>query len=247
MTLSIILPVHNAEPYLAATIQSVRAQTYTDWELLAVDDASSDQSRAILHDLAAQDPRIRVLGHATNAGAAASRNTGIDAARGTHFAFIDADDLWRPDKLARQLVFMQDSGAGFSCTAYRVVSVDGSPRTIRHVPPCVDQRALLLHNTIGTSTVIVSRDVLGAERFPALMRRQDYAMWLRLLGRGGTCEGLDAPLTHYRRRPGSLSASKLQAALSTWAVYSSVPGLTRRRAVWSYGNYLVRTTLKHVL
>ncbi|PTQ74991.1 glycosyltransferase family 2 protein [Celeribacter persicus] len=245
--ISIVIPVHNAERYLSDCLESVVAQTLEHFEICAVDDGSTDRSRAILEHWARRDPRIRYDCLPQRSGAAAARNRGIDMASGDYIAFLDADDLWHPDKLKRQLAHMRDTDSGFSCTAYERMDEAGKYRGMRRVPPHVDYNTLFLNNTIGTSTVMVRRDLLGPTRFPRLERRQDFALWLRLLKPGGVCTGFDEPLTRYRRHALSLSANRLRAALSTWRVYRTLPEISLRRALWSYGNYLFRTTRKHVL
>ncbi|MFT6168327.1 MAG: teichuronic acid biosynthesis glycosyltransferase TuaG [Celeribacter sp.] len=242
---SIVMPVLNADQFLEHTLASVRAQTFQDWELIVVDDGSTDQSLDILRKAAANDSRISVLTHAHSRQAGAARNTGLDQATGQYIAFLDADDLWDQTKLATQIDFMTQQACTFSCTAFDVIDIKGRRIGTRSVPKRVAFNDLLLCNTIGTSTVMIAQDLLGTRRFPALKRRQDYALWLTVLSQDQDCLGLDIPLTRYRRHSGSLSASKLRAIVATWGVYKTLPGLGFGRALWSYANYVVRTSIKN--
>jgi teichuronic acid biosynthesis glycosyltransferase TuaG len=240
------MPAKNAESFIYESIASVREQSHTNWELIIVDDCSTDLTPEILNEAANADPRIHALKHAKPRGAAAARNTALDVANGTYIAFIDADDTWHTRKLEEQLRFMQAKDIRFSCTDFDVITFEGLVIGTRQCPKQATKTDLLLGNTIGTSTVMMSHETLGTQRFPPLTRRQDFALWLRILAAGEVCYGLNAPLTQYRRHEGSLSASRIKAALSTWAVYKTLPELSVMRAIWSYLNYLIRTSIKHV-
>jgi teichuronic acid biosynthesis glycosyltransferase TuaG len=244
--ISIILPVLNAEPFLNAALASILTQTHQEWELVAIDDGSTDQSLHILERAAQQDTRIRVVRCSKNQGAFAARNTGLDVATGAYIAFLDADDLWLPTKLEDQLRFMQSMDSGFSCTSFDVISCRGARTGTRTAPPRITREQLLLCNTIGTSTVMISRQTLGNHRFPPLRMRQDYALWLTILTTHDACLGMDKNLTQYRRHTTSLSASKLRSMIATWRVYKTVPNLSLPRSIWSYVNYLARTSFKNL-
>lgn len=243
--ISIVLPIFNAGLFLEQTLASVTAQTFKDWELIAIDDGSTDQSLDILTRAAKIDRRITVLTHEKSLHVYAARNTGIDHATGQYIAFLDADDLWSKTKLAMQLDFMREQASQFCCTSFDVINAHGHPIGIRSVPKYTNKSMLLLCNTIGTSTVMMTRALLGDRRFPPLKRRQDYALWLTLLGQDQNCLGFNEPLTQYRRHEGSLSAPRLQAIIATWRVYRTVPDVSFGRALWSYANYLVRTSIKN--
>ncbi|MEN8833412.1 MAG: glycosyltransferase family 2 protein [Pacificibacter sp.] len=242
--ISIILPVFNAERFLESTLETVLSQTFQDWELIAVDDGSTDRSAQILERAASTQSRIRVFCHPLRQGAFAARNTGIDHAKGAYIAFLDADDLWHPTKLAAQLSFMSRTGHAFCCTDFEVMDAQENTIGQRFAKPRVDKQQLLLCNTIGTSTVMISRALMQKHRFPALALRQDYALWLNILSHHPECTGLNAALARYRRHPASLSASIWRSALATWAVYKEVPNITWARSIWSYANYVVRTAIK---
>jgi glycosyltransferase involved in cell wall biosynthesis len=229
---SVITPVWNAADTLAATVASVQAQSLPDWEMLLVDDGSSDGSRALAERLAAGDGRIRVLGWGDNRGAAAARNAGIRAARGRHIAFLDADDLWRPEKLAVQLDYMGRTGAAVVFSGYRRMDAAGRPLGRVRAPARITHGDLLRSNVIGCLTAVYDSDQYGRVEMPDLRRRQDYGLWLRLLARGGAAHGLDAELADYRVRARSLSGNKLAALAATWTLYREAAGLGRVRAGW---------------
>jgi teichuronic acid biosynthesis glycosyltransferase TuaG len=216
---SVITPAWNAADTLGETVASVQAQSLADWEMLVVDDGSTDGSGALAARLAAADRRIRVLGWAENRGAAAARNAGIRAARGRYIAFLDADDLWRPEKLAAQLAFMAATGCPFVFSAYRRMAADGTPLGVVRPPERVSYRGLLRGNVIGCLTALYDTEVLGKVEMPPLARRQDYGLWLRLLKMTPLALGQPAVLADYRVRPASLSADRLAAARATWAIY----------------------------
>ncbi len=243
---SVVTPVWNAEETLAETVASLRAQTRGDWEMLLVDDGSTDGSRALAERLAAGEPRIRLLGWPDNRGAAAARNAGIRAARGRVVAFLDADDLWRPQKLAVQIGYMEATGAPFTFAAMRRIDAAGRPLGVVRVPARVDHARLLRGNAIPCQTAAYDRAHYGEVEMPPLARRQDYGLWLRLLARGGEAHGLPEVLADYRVRPGSLSSDKLAAAAATWRVYREVAGLGPAQAAWRLGGNLARGALKRI-
>lgn len=236
---SVITPVWNAAATLTATIASVQAQTRPDWEMLLVDDGSTDGSRALAEALAAVDPRLRVLALGANRGPAAARNAGIRAARAGRIAFLDADDLWYPAKLARQIAFMDAHGHAFVFCAYRRIDAAGRPLGVVAAPARVTRAEALRGNVIGCLTAVYDADLLGKVEMPDLARRQDYALWLKLLARV-PAHGLPEVLADYRLSPGSLSADKRVAARATWEVLRRVEGLGRARAGWYFAHYAAR-------
>jgi teichuronic acid biosynthesis glycosyltransferase TuaG len=243
---SIVTPVWNAAATLAEAAASAQAQTFADWEMLIVDDGSTDGSRALAERLAAADPRLRVLGWAANRGAAAARNAGLRAARGRVVAFLDADDRWLPPKLERQLAQMAATGAPFVFASYRRIDAAGRPLGVVRVPARVDHARLLRGNAIPCQTAAFDRAHYGPVEMPDLRRRQDYGLWLMLLARGGAALGLDEVLAEHRIRPGSLSSDKLAAAAGTWRVYREVAGLSRPRAALCLASNLTRGALKRL-
>lgn len=242
---SVVMPVYNAAAFVAEAIASVQAQTFRDWELLAVDDGSADTSREVVAAIAAADPRVRLIAAGRNEGPGPARNRGIAAARGRLVAFLDADDLWHPEKLARQIAFMDAGGHALTYTAYTRLTLATGNRVVVGVPDRVTRAQLLRTNVIGCSTAIYDRSRLGPRQMPNLRRRQDFAFWLDLLGDTGQAAGLNVALTTYRQREASVSSSKGAAARDTWAMYRQHLGLPLPVAGYLFLNYSLRGLLRH--
>ncbi|MDR0220626.1 MAG: glycosyltransferase [Lachnospiraceae bacterium] len=250
---SIVIPVYNAEKYIAETIKSVLAQTYTDWELILVDDGSADESVARIAEVLLVVPdkvrgRIQVIRKEKNEGAAAARNAGLYLAKGRYLAFLDGDDLWLPDKLAKQLAFMEKTGAAFSFTGYEFGDENAAPSgKVVHVPPTLDYRGALSRTVISTITVLFDVSVLGKEllEMPSI-KSEDTATWWRILRNGHTAHGLDEVTAIYRRYPRSLSADKLEAVRRIWRLYRHQEGLGLCYSLWNLAFWAVRATLRRI-
>jgi glycosyltransferase involved in cell wall biosynthesis len=243
MLISIITPTYNSEYYIRETIRSVQQQTFADWEMLVVDDCSSDSTLSIIKELASHDARIRILPLAKNSGAAIARNTALDAAIGTHIAFLDADDLWLPEKLEKQIAFMGNNVA-MSFTAYQVIDKEGVPtnKTIDlDGMQCVNYRDMLQKKaTLGCSTVMLNRNKLSMYRMPIIRTGQDYALWLRILKDGHNAYCLPEILTQYRIVPGSISRNKVKKALRQWQIYREFENIGLLPSAWFFMNYAYR-------
>lgn len=243
---SIITPARNAARTIVETIDSVTAQSWQAWEMLVIDDASSDETRAIVAHQANQEPRIHLLPLARQGGAAQARNAGLAAARGRFVAFLDADDLWMPGKLTRQLDFMQSGGYALSCTAFRrIPSEGGQPGRLIQVPDRLTYEGLLKNTAIASVTAMVDRDQTGAISFPEV-NHEDYALWLSLLKRGLAAGGLNEDLARYRFARDSLSGNKLRSALWVWQVYREVEQLGLLKSSWCLANYGLNALRKRV-
>ncbi len=238
------MPVFNASGWLQHSIGSLLAQRFGDWELLAVDDCSSDDSLAHLQQWAAQDPRIRPLPQPINRGVAAARNAGIDAARGRWIAFLDADDRWAPAKLELQVADMRSRDLAISYTAYQRVREDGSALSQVNPPGEVDYARMLRSNHIGNLTGMYDRR-LGAARFRKV-GHEDYAFWLDLVRRAGraACVPHPQPLAYYTVRGGSVSSNKLRAAGWQWRIYRETEGLGLVRSSGLMLHYLAHALRK---
>lgn len=241
---SVIIPCHNAAGVIGRALASVQAQTLTDWEAIVVDDGSTDASLDALAPYRA-DPRIRVIRLPGNRGAGPARNAGIDGARGRWLAFLDADDEWLPEKLARQTAFLQTTGARIGATAYlRHNDLTGDQEAIG-LPRRIAMPAFLKTNVMGFSTVMIDRAWLGARRMPALRRRQDFAFLIALLRSGTEAAGLNEVLCIYHHGHATLSAGKGRAARGTWAMYRVHLGLPLPLAAWYFAHYALCGVLRH--
>lgn len=248
-TVSVVMPVYDATATLAASIDGVRGQSFEDWELILVDDASGDDSADIAAGAAAQDERIQLVRLEGRSGAAVARNTAIERASGRYVAFCDADDIWLPGKLSRQLEHARATGSPLTFTSYAKIhgSADvtaSSWRTSDRIVRARDRvtyRDLRLGNVIGCSTAMYDTEVLGRRTMPLIERRQDYGLWLDLLRDGAVARGLDEVLVLYREGGRtSLSSNKLRAAAFNWRIYREVEGWSLPVSAWAFANYALR-------
>lgn len=242
---TVVIPFRNAVGTLGQTVASVQAQTVRDWEALLVDDQSGDGSTELAARLAARDPRLRLVCPPARLGAAGARNLGIREARGRFLAFLDADDLWLPEKLERQLPLLE-VGAGIVFSSYRRIDPEGRPLSVVRARPLVRYRDALGGNPIGSPTAVWDLARFGRVQMPDLPMREDYAFWLALLRQGAEARGLPEVLAEYRVSPGSRSARKLRAARNTWSVLRREPGLGWPRAALGFGLYAVRAVLSRL-
>ncbi|HLY43023.1 MAG TPA: glycosyltransferase family 2 protein [Terracidiphilus sp.] len=239
---SIVMPTYNCENSLSASIRSVQAQTCRDWELVIVDDASSDASLEIARRFAIEDKRIRVLPLSQNGGAARARNAAINAARGQYLAFLDSDDLWLPQKLAVQVEFLKSHNAGFCFGSYcRWNGADQISAPVP-VPQTVQYSNLLCGNVIPCLTVLLDRERIASFRMPQTPH-EDYAAWLAILRQGHTAYGMQIDLARYRVSPQSLSANKFKCALWHWQILRAQEKLRLPRAIWCFLRYALRGIL----
>lgn len=239
---TVVTPNYNSAAYLSDTIRSVVEQTYTNWEMVIVDDGSDDGSFEIAQEWAAGEPRIRVVRHGgTRRGAAYCRNQAIDIARGRYIAFLDSDDLWVPHKLATQIPFMTARGTGLCYAAYGKIDEDGNAAggTVQ-VPERVTYRQLLRTCVIGCLTAIYDAAALGRLQMPyGVAPREDFALWLDILKRIEVAHGIDERLAFYRIHRKSASADKLHAARQQWKVYRHIEHIALLPSLWYFAHYAV--------
>jgi glycosyltransferase involved in cell wall biosynthesis len=229
---SIIMPSYNTAPYIRASIQSVQSQSYTNWELLVIDDGSTDETEAILSSL--QDARITVIKNEKNLGAAVSRNRALRQARGRWIAFLDSDDLWSPEKLERQIAFMEENGYAFSYTNYEEMDLQGRKTgAVITGPARITRSAMKKFCWPGCLTVMYDRQVVGLVQIEDIQRNNDYAMWLQVSKRAD-CYLLDEVLGTYRRsRPGCLSAQCVRAKIGWhYRMFRIAERETPMRSAW---------------
>lgn len=264
---SIVMPAFNAGATIADSIRSVLGQTHSNWELLIVDDGSTDDTGAVVGSFLA-DRRIRLLIGAGRGGPARARNVGLDAATGDMVAFLDSDDQWIAHKTEAQLAFMKRTGAALSYTAYWRVDIDGRTRRGQvEVPSSVTYESLLETNSIGCLTAMYDRRLFPDARMPDVGRsaegtwlhrwlkgrigHEDYAFWLALLrssharGREHFASGINEPMALYRLSANSLSGNKLRAAAFQWLVYRRIEKLSLPRASASFVRYARHGLEKH--
>ena len=223
--ISIIVPVHNAGRYLDETIGAVLAQTEPNFELILVDDCSTDDSVAVINKY--DDKRICLIKQTENKGAYAARNRGLEAAAGRYIAFLDADDIWSKYKLERTLFYLKEQGTGFVFTGYEFADENGvGTGAVVKVPRRRTFKGALNNTDIFTSTVMIDRDKIPDEliRMPNI-KSEDTATWWTILKAGYVAAGLNENLVKYRRPSNSLSSDKKEALRRIWNLYRKVAGL----------------------
>ena len=249
---SIIVPVYRAQAYIAETIAMVRKQTYHNWELILVDDASPDESAKLIQSMidekSTEAERIRLIRKEKNEGAAKARNTGIALAQGRYIAFLDADDIWFPDKLEKELAFMKRKHAGFAFTAYEFgdENAKGTGKTVT-VPEQLTYRKALSRTIIFTTTVIFDTKVIPEEliRMPEV-ESEDTATWWKILRAGYTAYGRNEVLAIYRRPGKSLSSNKFIAMKRIWYLYRKEEKLTLPDSIFCFCLWAIRATLRRI-
>lgn len=247
--ISIIVPVYNAGIYIEETIAMVCAQTYKNWELILVDDCSLDDSRQRIEAVADRmQGQVRLIKKTVNEGAARARNTGIDHARGRYIAFLDADDIWMPDKLEKELKFMQREQAAFVFTAYEFGDENAKGMgKIVHVPRVLSYRQALSRTVIFTTTVLLDTEKTGKDliRMPEV-KSEDTATWWKILKSGIDAYGLDEVLAIYRRPAKSLSSNKLEAIRRIWNLYRREEKLSFPYSCYNLFCWAIRATLRRL-
>jgi len=200
---SVIMPSYNTAQYIAASICSVQAQTYENWELIIVDDCSTDDTDTVVASFA--DPRIRYYKNETNSGAAVSRNRALREAKGKWIAFLDSDDLWEPEKLEKQIRYMEEYRYHFSYTNYAEINENTveNGRTVTG-PKQISKAGMYCYCWPGCLTVMYDAEVVGLIQIADIKKNNDYAMWLKI-SRKVDCHLLDEVLAKYRKRNGSIS------------------------------------------
>lgn len=239
--ISIVVPVYNAATFLEKTLQSIKEQTYSNWELFLIDDASSDSSRIILKnwlnrmgsetDLLGNKKHIELFFNSRTCGPAAARNLGVQAAKGRYLVYLDADDYWEKEKLEKQYRFMKQKDCAFSFTSYEFADKNGI-RTgkVVHVPESISYQKALMNTTISTITVMLDRLKIPEEFLfmPEDCKREDTATWWRILRQGYLAYGLDKVLSIYCRHKNSHSSNKIKAMIGTYQMY-------RKQEQFSFG------------
>lgn len=215
---TVIIPAYNCETTIAPALRSALNQTMRTLQVLLIDDGSTDGTLARAREAAQEDPRLEIIENGKNLGVAGARNRGIDRARSPFIAFLDADDIWVRDKLARQLAQLERSRADLCYTAYAFIDSAGSPLGhTYHVPPSASYEGLLRQNCIGLSTALLRADSIGSLRMNEKYFHEDYVFWLDLLRSGRRAVGIDSPLVFYRL--GGRNGNKISAAKNRWLVY----------------------------
>ncbi|RYE09063.1 MAG: glycosyltransferase [Hyphomicrobiales bacterium] len=236
-TVSIVMPAFNSARFISDSVESVRCQQFQNWELIVSDDGSRDETKAIVADLGGADSRICLLASGANRGPAQARNAAIEAASGRYVAFLDSDDLWKPEKLARQISFMQKHDLAFTFSSYDRIDEGGRFINTHQAKRPVAYRDLLKSCVIGCLTAVYDTERIGKVYMPEVRGAEDFGLWLRILKKVDRAVPLPESLALYRVRDNSLSGNKLAAARYTWSTYRNVENLGLLRSSYYFAHY----------
>tara|TARA_B100000787_G_scaffold150489_1_gene123062 strand:- start:284 stop:1039 length:756 start_codon:yes stop_codon:yes gene_type:complete len=246
--ISIITPCYNSNDFISETIDSVINQSYKNWELLIIDDCSTDNSVEIIQKYLEKDSRIKLFINNKNSGAAVSRNFGLLKSSGRFISFIDSDDLWEPLKLEIQINFMLDNNCPISFTNYKLIDEKGVSlnKTIKVVKE-IDYYGYLKNTIIGMSTSMIDLTKTENFEFKNIRTRQDTYLWITLLKRGLIAHGLNTTLVNYRVRKDSISANKYKAAKQVWKLYYNLEKLGLIKSTYYFVYYISNAIKKRIL
>lgn len=250
---SIVMPAHNAAGFISESISSVQKQTYENWELLVIDDASADNTSQIVEDFIARDSRIKLHPLPANQGAGFARNIGIKASKGDFISFLDADDLWLPQKLETQLKFMEEKKVEVAYSSYELIDEEGRSKgekieALEDLP----FKKLLKANYIGNLTGIYNARKLGKIYCPLIRKRQDWGLWLLAVKKAGTAKGFKEPLAQYRIRKHSISGNKWEMLGYNYKIYRKVLNFSAvkssyRMVLFLFEQFFVKSRQRTVL
>ena len=218
MLVSIIIPYYKKKNYIKKTINSILKQTYKKFEIIIINDEPGELSKNILSFLKKKDNRIKIINNKKNIGAGESRNKGIKIAKGKYIAFIDSDDLWKKNKLLKQIEFMHKKNIEISHTSYEIIDDDSVIKGTRQAK-LMNYKKLIKSCDIGLSTVIIKKSLIKNLRFPNLKTKEDYVLWLEIAKKGKTIHALNTKLTQWRKSKNSLSASVVRKLTDGYYVY----------------------------
>lgn len=246
---SIITPVYNSEKFIKQTMECVLNQTYQNWEMLLVDDCSTDQSAKIISEYSKKDSRFRYIKLDDNFGAAVARNKALKESKGRFVAYLDADDLWDVNKLEKQVYFMLSNKYAFTCTDYEKLNEDGtSLNKIIKIPKKVDYNLFLRNTIIQTVGVMVDTKITGKDILvmPNIRKRQDAATWCQLLKVGYDCYEVPEKLSYYRVVSNSLSSNKFKAIKMNWYWYRKIEKLSLWKTCYCFVGYAFNAVKKRI-
>lgn len=242
---SIITPAYNSSKYISQTIDSVQQQTYEKWELIIINDCSTDNTVEIVRRYQLIDNRIKLIELKANSGIAKARNVGIQKANGRYIAFLDSDDIWLCQKLERQISYMKAKEIAFCFTGYRQFRDDSEQYgKLNKAENEITYKMLLKGNRIPCLTVIIDREYIK-DLTLTNQAHEDYILWLDILKRGFKAYGLNEDLARYRVSGTSTSGNKMKSAMWTWRVYRDQEKLSLFAALYNFSFYAIRGVFKH--
>lgn len=230
---SIITPCYNAERFISQTIESVLSQTYERWELIIVDDVSTDNSKILVKKYMSIDTRIKLIELEINNGPANARNKGIEEANGKYVAFLDSDDLWLPDKLKKQILFLTENSLSMTYSSYYTIDEANNIINMRKGKEKISYNDMLKSNYIGNLTGIYDCEKIG-KYFMDNINHEDYTLWLKIMSEIKETKGISEPLAKYRIVTSSVSANKFRVLSWQWHIYRHVIGLNRIKSLYYF-------------
>lgn len=246
--ISIVIPAYNAEKYVAGTLDSIRNQTYRNFEVIIINDASTDATEEIIKMYCKKDSRIQNYSNYSNSGVAYSRNLGASKANGDWIAFLDSDDMWREDKLQKQvdLLLKEDGKPIILYTASSFIDENNKISDyVLEVPTMIGYKELLKQNVISCSSVLIKKEVIQCMKMEKDNVHEDFLFWLKVLKTYQTCAyGINEPLLIYRISRNSKSGNKIKAAQMTYRVYQYI-GLNLFQRFYYMCYYIIRSLKKY--
>ena len=245
MSVAIIMPSYDSEKFIVESVESVLAQTYSKWELIIVDDCSPDDSNKIITKYVDSDCRIKLIKLQKNSGPAIARNMAIETANGRYIAFLDSDDVWLPNKLEKQIKFMQDNDLAFTYSSYKLVGEDNEDLGLFITKDKISYFDMLKTCSVGCLTAIYDTEKIGKQYMPLILKRQDYGLWLKILKLIGETRGILEPLATYRIRKNSVSSNKVKAAKYQWKIYREIEKLSFLKSLYYFAFYAYNGVTKY--
>lgn len=223
---SIVMPAFNCEKFISLTLDSVIKQTYQNWEVIVIDDCSTDGTAKVVQKYIKKDTRIKYYKLERNSGTALARNKAIDMAMGKYIAFLDSDDTWEPEKLTKQVNFMDENNFHFTCTSYKKIDEQG-----KYLNKTIFSKTKSSYNDIlrtcpGNSTVMYNAEKLGKFKIHNIRKRNDYVLWLQIIKKEKYLHGIPEPLSSHRIRNESISSNKTSLIKYHWKIYREIEKLS---------------------
>ncbi|SFD26322.1 glycosyltransferase family 2 protein [Clostridium uliginosum] len=242
---SVIIPVYNSSKTIEKTIKSVLCQSYTCFEIIIIDDCSTDNSFEIIENLSESDSRIILYRNQKNLGVAKTRNLGINMTKGEFISFLDSDDIWKSSKLEKQLEYIKQKNAHICYTSYEMINNNETNCVVRVVPKEINYNGLLKENVICCSTAIVKSYLLKKYPFETEFFHEDFVLWLKLLKCGFKAIGIQETLVIYRK--GGRSSDKLNACKNRWVIYRKSEELGLILSMYYFVCYTINGIKKYYL
>jgi glycosyltransferase involved in cell wall biosynthesis len=241
--ISIVMPLYNSEKYISESIESVLSQTYNHWELIVVDDKSTDNSSMIVESYAHKDNRVKLINLDTNVGPTKARNRAIEEANGRYISFLDSDDMWLPDKLQQQIIFLNKNNLVLTYSTYETMDENSKYINTRKCLPIIKYKDMLKSNQIGNLTGIYDVNFFG-KVYMEDTGHEDYVLWLKLLKQVSYTKGLTKTLARYRIVPNSISSNKLKVLKWQWHIYRKIEKLTILQSSYYFIFYIYNALKK---